>query len=93
MGGYQVIWTHFHALILIENTLNIDENLYEMVTKFIDNICHDHYVRVNAVVKQVPSNHHTTTCWKKKGVKCRFNAPLLPLLLQVKTVSRMMQLV
>ena len=28
------------------------------------------------LVKKVQTHHHTTTCRKKKGVTCRFNAPL-----------------
>ena len=29
-------------------------------------------------MKKVQTHHHTTTCRKKKGVKCRFNAPWPP---------------
>ena len=30
------------------------------------------------MVKKVQTHHHTTTCRKKKGVVCRFNAPWAP---------------
>ena len=30
------------------------------------------------LVKRVQTHHHTTTCRKKKGVACRFNAPWAP---------------
>ena len=30
------------------------------------------------LVKKVQTHHHTTTCRKKKGVACRFNAPWAP---------------
>ena len=30
------------------------------------------------LVKNVQTHHHTTTCGKKKGVACRFNAPWAP---------------
>ena len=30
---------------------------------------------MNNLVKKVQIHHHTTTCRKKKGVVCRFNAP------------------
>ena len=30
------------------------------------------------LVKKLQTQHYTTTCRKKKGVKCRFNAPWAP---------------
>ena len=30
------------------------------------------------LVKRVQTHHHATTCSKKKGVACRFNAPWAP---------------
>ena len=32
----------------------------------------------NALLNKVQTHHHTTTCRKKKGVRCRFNAPWPP---------------
>ena len=36
------------------------------------------YPELNTLVKKVQTHHHTTTCRKKKGVTCRFNAPWPP---------------
>ena len=30
------------------------------------------------LTKRVQTHHHTTTCKKRKGVACRFNAPWTP---------------
>ena len=30
---------------------------------------------MNELVRKVQTQHHTTTCRKKKGITCRFNAP------------------
>ena len=36
------------------------------------------YPEMSNLVKKVQTHHHTTTCRKKKGVTCRFNAPWTP---------------
>ena len=36
------------------------------------------YPEMSNLVKKVQTHHHTTTCRKKKGVACRFNAPWAP---------------
>ena len=37
------------------------------------------YPEMSNLAKKVQTHHHTTTCRKKKGVACRFNAPWVPL--------------
>ena len=37
------------------------------------------YPEMSNLAKKVQTHHHTTTCRKKKGVACRFNAPWTPL--------------
>ena len=36
------------------------------------------YPEMSNLAKKVQTHHHTTTCRKKKGVACRFNAPWVP---------------
>ena len=78
---------HIHAPIHVVDAPKIDENDNEKdgeVVKFIDkyitcslpdNVEHP---ELNSLVKKVQTHHHTTTCRKKKGVTCRFNAPWPP---------------
>ena len=75
---------HFHAPIHVVGAPKIDENTDNEVTEFIDKYitCSlpdaTAYPELNALVNKVQTHHHTTTCRKKKGVTCRFNAPWPP---------------
>ena len=52
----------------------------EFIDKYI--LCalsdEEKYPEMNKLVRKVQIHHHTTTCRKKKGVRCRFNAPWTP---------------
>ena len=70
---------HFHAPIHILDAPKLDENEDNVVTDFIDKYVTCSLPDANqrpvlhALVKKVQTHHHTTTCRKKKGVRCRFN--------------------
>ena len=57
-----------------------DSNVVEFIDKYITCALPDEpkYPEMSNLVKKVQSQHHTTTCRKKKGVKCRFNASWAP---------------
>ena len=75
---------HPHAGIHVRNAPKIDENegseVEEFINKYITCSLPDEseYAELNNLVKTVQTHHHTFTCRKKKGVKCRFNAPWPP---------------
>ena len=70
---------HIHAY-----PTHVDENEDNEVVEFIDKYItcslpdDKKYPELNSLVKKVQTHHHTTTCRKKKGVTCRFNAPWPP---------------
>ena len=74
---------HMHALIHIVDAPKLDENEDSEVVEFIDKYftCAlpdaTKYPEMSKLVKKVQT-HHKTTCRKKKGVLCRFNAPWVP---------------
>ena len=55
-------------------------SLEEFIDKYITCSLPDEneYAELNGLVKSVQTHHHTSTCRKKKGVTCRFNAPWPP---------------
>ena len=67
-----------HAPIHVVDAPKIDENNDSAVIEFIDkNITcalpdEETYPEM---IREVQTHHHTTTCRKKNGVTCRFNAP------------------
>ena len=73
-----------HTPIHIVDTQKIDADEDSEVVEFIDNhiTCAlpdvTKYPKMSNIVKKVQTHHHTTTCRKKKGVACRFNAPWTP---------------
>ena len=69
-----------HAPIQIVDAPKIDENNNSKVIEFIDKYitCALPDKEKNKLVRKVQTYHHTTTCRKKKGVTCRFNAPWTP---------------
>ena len=75
---------HIHTLIHIVDAPKIDENEDSEVVEFIDKYItcalpdETKYPEMSNLVKKVQTHHHTTTCRKKKGVTCRFNAPWTP---------------
>ena len=75
---------HVHAPIHVKDSPKLDKESDEDVVSFIDR-----YItcalpdstsspELSNLVKKVQTHHHTTTCRKKSGVKCRFNAPWPP---------------
>ena len=62
----------------------IDKNEDSEVVKFIDKYItcalpdETKFPEMSNLVKKLQTHHHTTTCRKKKGVACRFNAPWAP---------------
>ena len=70
-----------HAPIHVVDAPKIDENNDSEVIEFIDKCItcalpdEETYPEMNNLVRKVQTHHHTTTCRKKKGVTCRFNAP------------------
>ena len=83
-GSSRVGTEHMHAPIHIVGTPNIDENKDSEVVEFINQYITcalpdvTKYPEMSNLVKKVQTHHHTTTCRKKKGVACRFNAPWVP---------------
>ena len=75
---------HMHAPIHIVDAPKIDENEGSEVVEFIDKYItcalpdETKYPEISKLVKKVQTHHHTTTCRKKNGVVCRFNAPWEP---------------
>ena len=73
-----------HAPIHVVDAPKIDENNGSEVIEFIDKYItcalpdDETYPEMNKLVRKVQTHHHTTTCRKKKGVTCRFNAPWTP---------------
>ena len=59
---------------------NEDSEVVEFIDKYITCALPDatKYPEMSNLVKKVQTHHHTTTCRKKKGVACRFNAPWAP---------------
>ena len=57
-----------------------DSEVIEFIDKYITCSLPDaaEHPELNGLIKKVQTHHHTTTCWKEKGVKCRFNAPWPP---------------
>ena len=82
---FQNRWTkHMHAPIHIVDAPKTDENKDSEAVEFIDKYItwavpdETKYPEMSNLVKKVQTHHHTTTCWKKKGVTCRFNAHWAP---------------
>ena len=75
---------HIHPLIHIVDAPKIDENEGSEVVKFIDKYIRcalpdeTKYPEMSNLVKKVQTHHRTTTCGKKMGVTCSFNAPWAP---------------
>ena len=75
---------HPHASIHLVGAPKIDENEDSEVEEFIDKyitcslLDENEYAELNGLVKSVQTHRHTSTCRKKKGVTCRFNAPWPP---------------
>ncbi len=75
---------HFHTSIYVFDAPKLDEHSDDVVTDFIDTYATCSLPDANqrpdlhALVKTVQTHHHTTTCRKKKGIRCRFNAPWPP---------------
>ena len=73
-----------HAPIHIVDVPEIDENEDSKVVEFIDKFItcalpdETKYPEMSNLVKRVQTHHHTTTCGKKKGVGCRFDASWAP---------------
>ena len=65
---------HMHAPIHVVK----ESEVVEFIDKYITCALPDEtkYPEMSNLVKKVQTHHHTTTCRKKKGVACRFNAPL-----------------
>ena len=72
---------HIHALIHIVDALKVDKNDDNEVVKFIDKyitcalLDEAKYYEMSNLAKKAQSHYHATTCRKKKGVACRFDAP------------------
>ena len=75
---------HMHVSIHIVDAPKIDENEDSEVVEFIDKYITcalfdaSKHPEMSNLVKKMQTHHHTTTCRKKKGVACRFNAPWAP---------------
>ena len=75
---------HMHVGIHIKDAPRIDEDDDAKVIAFIDKYItcsipdEKEYPELNRLVKKVQIHRHTMTCKKKKGVRCRFNAPWPP---------------
>ena len=73
-----------HPPIYIADAPKIDENNDIKVIKFIGKCItcflpdKQKYPKMNKLVTKVKTQHHTLTCRKKKGLTCRFDAPLAP---------------
>jgi len=75
---------HAHVILHVKDAPKIDENTDSEVRKFIDKYttCElpdkVEYPELHDLVASVQTHHHTTTCRKKIGVRCRFDAPWPP---------------
>ena len=76
---------HFlHAPIHVVDAPQIDVDDDETVTKFIDQyityslLDEDKHPILHNLVKKVQIHKHTSTCGRKKGVKCRIDFPCPP---------------
>lgn len=75
---------HAHVAVHVKDAPRIDENEDSEVEKFIDKYItcslpdEVQHPDINNLVKTRQTHYHTTTCRKKKGVTCRFNAPWPP---------------
>ena len=74
---------HFHSPIHVIGAPKIDEADDKDVIEFIDqyvtcSIPDEKCPELNGLVKKVQTQNGTTTCKKRKGVTCRFNAPWPP---------------
>ena len=69
---------HFHAILHVLNAPVIDKDPDDIVIKFIEKYITCQKPNDQELCKEVESklmHKHTFTCRKKKGVRCRFNAP------------------
>ena len=75
---------HAHVQVHIKDAPKIDENnsdhdneVIDFIDKYITCSLPDkaQYPELFDLVNTVQRHHHTTTCRKKKGVRCRFKAP------------------
>ena len=75
---------HLHCAIHIIDAPKIDVDEDKVVANFTDKYItcalpdKNEYPELHQIVKKVQTHHHTTTCRKKRGVTCRFNAPWPP---------------
>ena len=75
---------HMHAPTHIVDAPKTDENKDSEAVEFIDKYItcgvpdETKYPEMSNLVKKVQNYHHATTCKKKKGVTCRFNAHWAP---------------
>ena len=75
---------HMQVPIHIVDAPKIDKNEDSEVVEFIDKYIScalpddTKYPEMSNLVKQVQTQHHTTTFRKKMGAKCRFNTPWAP---------------
>ena len=75
---------HLHAAIHIVDAPKIDVDDDNKITEFIDKYItcsipdKNEYPDLYQLVKSVQTHGHRKTCEKKKGVRCRFNAPWPP---------------
>ena len=84
--GFQNRGTEYiHVQIHIVDAPKIDENEDSVVVELIDKYIitcalpdETKLPEMSNLVKRVQTHRHTTTCRKKKGVVCRFNAPWAP---------------
>ena len=73
-----------HAPIQVVDAPKIDENndsdVIEFINKYITCALPDEekYPEMKKLVRKVKTHYHTTTCRKKKGATCRFNAHWAP---------------
>ena len=75
---------HPHCAIHVKDAPKLDENSDDEVVEFIDKFItcslpdEDTEPELHELVTSRLSHKHTFTCRKKKGVRCRFNAPWPP---------------
>jgi hypothetical protein len=75
---------HCHCLLHVHGAPRIDNDSDETCCKFIDKYItcslpdKEKQPEMHQLVSTLQTHHHTTTCRKKKGVICRFNAPWPP---------------
>ena len=75
---------HIHAPVHVENAPTIENDSREDVISFIDKYVtcsipdKQLHPELNKLVNSLQTHHCTKTCKKKKGIKCRFNAPWPP---------------